>query len=153
MFHNGPCVCCWSPCSGAQSPPVLLWFVIGCYPNSRLPWTNSRPTQYWRGLGRHYMGTSNTQEPLWLWKTLQTKKNTDVATLGCVTLLSLLHVAIFSPPRNLLATMRKGDGGCSGPSLGLGASHFICVSSMKDDNANFYVNKNYRQKLSIVYFF
>ena len=49
-----------------KAPPVLLWFVIGWYPNSRLPWTNSRPTHNynWRGFRRHYMGTSNTQEPL-----------------------------------------------------------------------------------------
>ena len=37
-------LCCWTQCSGAYSPPVVLWFVIGWYPNSRLPWTNSRPT-------------------------------------------------------------------------------------------------------------
>ena len=74
-------------------------------------------------------------------KNTTNNQSTDLATLGCVTLLSLLHVAIFSPPRNLFATMRKGDGGCSGPSLGLGASHFICVSSMKDDIDNFYVDK------------
>ena len=48
-----------------KSPPVVLWFMIGCYPNSRLPWTNSRPTHNWRGFGRHYLVTSNTQEPLW----------------------------------------------------------------------------------------
>ena len=50
-----------------KSPPVVLWFVIGCYPNSRLPLTNSRPTHNWRGFGRHYMGSSNTQEPLCLY--------------------------------------------------------------------------------------
>ena len=36
-----------------KSPPVVLWFVITWYPNSRLPWTNSRPTHNWRGFGRH----------------------------------------------------------------------------------------------------
>ena len=61
------------------------------------------------------------------------EKHRSCDSWRCVSLLQV------SPPRNLLATMRKGDGGCSGPSLGLGASHFICVSSMKDDNANFYV--------------
>ena len=52
------------------SPPVVLWFVIGWYPNSRLPWTNSRPTHNWRGNRHHYMKTSNTQGPLWAFSML-----------------------------------------------------------------------------------
>ena len=47
-----------------KSPPVVLWFVIGWYPNSRLPWTNSRPTHNLAGEKHHYMKSSNTNGPL-----------------------------------------------------------------------------------------
>ena len=49
-----------------KSPPVVFWFVIGWYPNSRLPWTNSRPTHNLAGEKRHYTKSCNTQEPLWV---------------------------------------------------------------------------------------
>ena len=44
---------------------VVCWPAIGPWQSAIGVSANHKPQHNWRGFGRHYMGTSNTQGPLW----------------------------------------------------------------------------------------
>ena len=47
-----------------KSPPVVCWPAIGPWQSAIGVAANHKPQHNWRGFGRYYMGTSNTQGPL-----------------------------------------------------------------------------------------
>ena len=47
-----------------KSPSVVCWPAIGPWQSAIGVAANHKPQHNWRGFGRHYMGTSNTQGPL-----------------------------------------------------------------------------------------
>ena len=47
-----------------KSPPVVCWPAIGPWQSAIGVAANHKPQHNWRGFGRHYMGTCNTQGPL-----------------------------------------------------------------------------------------
>ena len=49
-----------------KSPPVVCWPAIGPWQSAIGIAANHKPQHNWQEFGRHYMGTSNTQGPLWI---------------------------------------------------------------------------------------
>ena len=102
-----------------KSPAVVCWPAIGPWQSAIGVAANHKPQHNWRGFGRHYMGTSNTQGPLW--------HNGSLNTLAfCLSLPPSLHLQqpnTICPNKNHFP--RPSGAGCMSSSKQLRCPHCL----------------------------